>query len=181
MGRLKLGLPFDGRPLVRHVAEAALASKADEVVVVLGHEADEIKAMLPQDGRLRTVMNADYASGQSASVRTAIGTLRSEAKAVVFLLGDQPTVTAAIIDAVIEAYRVRPAAIVQPEYRGTPGHPVLFSRALFSELQAVAGDAGGREVLRRHLGVRAVVKLDCEAPGDVDTAADYAKLVGGAG
>lgn len=177
MGRLKLGLPLGGRPLLRHVVESALASEADEVLVVLGHEAEELKALLPQSERLRTVMNPNFAAGQSASVQVGIGALDAQAEAALFLLGDQPTVTAAIINAVTRAFRERRAAVVQPEYRGIAGHPVLFARALFPELLAVAGDEGGREVLRRHWGERAVVALDCNAPGDVDTAADYEQLV----
>lgn len=177
MGRLKLGLPLEGRPLLRHVVESALASDVDEVLVVLGHQGDELKTMLPSSERLRTVMNPDYASGQSASVRAGVGALGRDVEAAVFLLGDQPTVTAETINAVVRAYRKQPAAVVQPEYRGTPGHPVLFAQALFPELLAVAGDEGGREVLRRHQRERAAVKLECDPPGDVDTVADYEKLV----
>jgi molybdenum cofactor cytidylyltransferase len=176
MGRVKLALPLSGQPILRHVVDAALASEADEVLVVLGHHAAELRALLPANDRLRTVLNPDYASGQSSSVRAAVGALPATADAALFLLGDQPTLTPAILNTVIRAFAAHPTPVVQPEYRGAPGHPVLFAHALFSELLAVSGDEGGRDVLRRHLAERSAVALDCDTPGDVDTAADYESL-----
>ncbi len=179
MGRLKLGLALGGKPLLQHVVDAALASVADEVLAVVGHQADELQALVPAHDRLRMVLNPDYATGQSASIRAAVAALSADTDAVLFLLGDQPTITPAIIDAVVHAFRARRAPAVQPVFRGTPGHPVLFARSLFPELLGVTGDEGGREVLRRHLTDREAVPLDCDAPGDVDTAADYERLLAG--
>jgi molybdenum cofactor cytidylyltransferase len=178
MGRLKLGLPLGDKILLRHVVDAALTSEADEVIVVLGHQASGLAQHLPTVPRLRTVLNQDYATGQSTSVKAAIRALGPETEAALFLLGDQPTISMGVINAVIRAFRAGRSPIVQPEFRGVRGHPVLFARPLFPELLKVAGDEGGREVLERHRAERTAVALDLDPPGDVDTAADYEKLAG---
>ena len=163
----------------------------NEVVVVLGHGAAELEQELPRDPRLRSVYNPDYATGQSSSLKAGIKAITSlhnaqpeapamaasEAQAAVFLLGDQPLISPQAIDAVVRAFRSRQSALVRPSYRGIPGHPVLFSRALFQELLQVMGDQGGREVLARHEAEIQTVELNLDAPIDIDTQEDYSQLV----
>ena len=174
---LKLALRLGGKSLLRHVVEAALAAPVDEVVVVLGHGAAELEQELPRDPRVRTVFNPDYATGQSSSVKAGINALASQAQAAVFLLGDQPLISSRAIEALVSAFRSGHSAVVRPRYRGTPGHPVLFSRALFPELLQVTGDQGGRELLARHQAEVAMVDLNLESPVDIDTKEDYSQLV----
>jgi molybdenum cofactor cytidylyltransferase len=162
---------------LRHVVEAALAAPVDEVVVVLGHGAAELEQELPRDPRVRTIFNPEYATGQSSSVKAGINALASQAQAAVFLLGDQPLISSRAIEALVSAFRSGHSAVVRPRYRGTPGHPVLFSRALFPELLQVTGDQGGRELLARHQAEVAMVDLNLESPVDIDTKEDYSQLV----
>ena len=103
--------------------------------------------------------------------------MRPETEAAVFLLGDQPLVRPESIAALIETFSSCRVPVVQAMYRGIPGHPVLFGRALFPELRQVTGDRGGRDVLASHAEDVAKVDLDLEAPQDVDTRADYARLL----
>ena len=84
----------NGQPLVVHAVKAALASQAVEVVVVLGHMADEVRAAIekavPAKSRLRFVTNPDFAEGLSTSVRTGIGALSTNVDAAIVQLGDMP-------------------------------------------------------------------------------------------
>ncbi len=177
LGRPKQTLPLDGLPLLSHVLRAAAASSLDEVVLVLGYDAELIARLAGEWGQ-RTVVNADFASGQSSSVRCGLDAIDPAAEAALFLIGDQPDVGHGVIDAVIHAYHASGGAIVQPVYRGVPGNPVLFRRDLFPELLRVQGDEGGRSVVRAHAAdVVAVPVADRSTPRDVDTEDDYAALV----
>jgi molybdenum cofactor cytidylyltransferase len=175
MGALKLALPLGEKSVLGHVVETALASPIDEVVVVLGHGAADLKPELP-DRRVRLVYNPDYAQGQSSSLRAGINALSPKVEAAVFLLGDQPLVSPEAIEALVTTFQTHHASIVQPLYRGIPANPVLFARALFPELLQVTGDRGGRELLVRHRTEVTTVDLDLEAPADIDTMADYDKI-----
>lgn len=175
---LKLALPLEGKTLLHRVVEAALLAPVDEVVVVLGHGAAKLARELPVDRRVRTVYNSRYAEGQSSSLKAGVGALAPETEAAVFLLADQPRIDPEAITAVVDAFRSHHAAVVRARYRGTPGHPVLFARALFSQLLETTGDQGGREVLARRQAEACMVDFDLEAPDDVDTMEDYAKLGG---
>ncbi len=102
-----------------------------------------------------------------------------DAAAALFLLGDQPLVTPAILDAILAAYRraAAPAPIVMPAYDGRRGNPVLFARPLWPELLAVTGDQGARGVLRAHHdAVLEVPIVGAHHTADVDTPEDYARL-----
>ena len=181
LGRPKQLLPLAGRPLLAHALANALASRLDEVVLVLGHQAPTIeRALVKALGPTRTsiVVNPRYAEGQSTSVVAGLDATPSGAEAVLFLLGDQPGVAPAIIDAVLATYRSSPAPIVAPTYGGTIGNPILFARHLFPVLKCLSGDEGARGVVRRHLGEVRRVEIGLAAPPpDVDTEADYQSLL----
>lgn len=174
MGQPKQLLDWCGQPLVRAVAAEALAAQLAHVLVVLGSAAGAVVqalAGLP----LTLVCNPDYAQGQSTSLRAGMAALPEGVDAAVMLLVDQPFVSAAIIDRLIEEWHRSRAPIVQPVYRGQPGNPVLFARALFSELLTVRGDRGARELIRANPARVLHVAFDDDRPlFDIDTPEAYA-------
>ncbi len=172
----------DGRPLVERAARCALASGAQQVLVVTGAAAEQVQQALEPlqseaGARLQMVHNAEWAAGQSGSVRTALRTLLHGAmppQALLCLPVDQPWLSPALLRRMLTAWRAGAdlvAAQVEGELRGAPA---LFDRSLFAELALVEGDKGGRELLRRHAA--RVVALPAEAATlfDVDTAGDLA-------
>jgi molybdenum cofactor cytidylyltransferase len=182
-GAHKLLLPFDGRPLVARAVEAACASRADAVAVVLGHRADAVRAALPA-GRYVATVNSDYATGMASSLVRGLAALRATAgdrlAGVVVGLADQPLVPPALFDAVIAEGLAHPGAIVSASYAGQRGTPVWFPAALFDELAAVAGDEGGRSIIASHLDwLRLVEWPDARAGLDVDRPEDFARLLQG--
>lgn len=177
LGRPKQLLPLGGRPLLAHTLAHAAASGLDEIILVLGHEAATIAGAVGDHGQ-RTVVNSDFAAGQSTSLRAGLAALSPETEAVLFLLGDQPTVTPEVIDAILAAYRADPAPIVAPLYGGERGHPLLFDRGLIPELTHVTGDEGARAIVRAHAAEVLLVPVPGAAPPqDVDTEADYERLL----
>ncbi len=176
MGRAKQLLAWHGRPLVRHAAEVALASRLAGLMVVLGAGAEAAREGLAGlGGPVQTVQNDDYTSGQASSLRCGLAALPATAVAVVVLLADMPLVSHALIDSLIAAYEAAPAALaVVPRYQGRRGNPVLLAAGLFAELQALDGDTGARPVLQRHADK--VIWLDLDDPAvvtDIDTPEAY--------
>jgi molybdenum cofactor cytidylyltransferase len=177
MGRPKQLLDWGGRPLVRVVAEQALAAPLDTVLVVVGSAQAEVAAAL-EGLPVRLIANPAYAEGQSTSLRAGVAALGAEVDAAVVLLGDQPFVTAEIVALLVAAWRTGGAAIVAPAYRGRRGNPVLFARPVFPELLAVAGDQGARGVLAADPSRVRLVPIDDDRPLlDIDTPDDYARLL----
>jgi molybdenum cofactor cytidylyltransferase len=155
--------------------DVALASQADPVVVVLGHQATACQAVLG-DRPVQVVINSDWAQGQSSSVKAGLAALPHNISAVLFLLADQPGVTPVIINALIARYRTTLAPVVWPEYKEQRGNPVLFDRVTFPELMRLSGDTGGRPVLRAH--AQHAERVSVSDPGvvfDIDTPEEYAK------
>jgi molybdenum cofactor cytidylyltransferase len=173
MGVQKLLLPLDGRPLVLWAVDAALASTASRTIVVVGHESTEVTAALGSRA-VTVVPNPDYAQGMSSSLRVGILGAGTDCDAVVVLLGDQPFVTSALVDALIQRYAETGSAAVRPCVHGRPANPVLLSAALFPEVLAQRGDVGGREVLDRHAGDVSLLPVDDPLLlADVDGREDY--------
>jgi molybdenum cofactor cytidylyltransferase len=173
MGRQKLVLPLpDGRPLVRATVEAVLAAGVEDVVAVLGCEAEAVGRAL---GELpvRTVLNPHYAEGQSTSLRAGLDALRPGTAGVLIALGDQPLPDSGVIRRLIAAFRGQERPIVVPRYREGRGHPLLFGPAVFEELRQVRGDQGGRAVIARDPARVAEIPVDAPMPQDLDTWEDY--------
>src|SRR5689334_2527231 len=133
-GPNKLLAEIGGRPLVRIAAEQALASRADPVIVVTGHQRERVEAALA-GLPVRLVHNPDYAQGLGSSVRTGIAAVPTEADGAVVCLGDMPQVDAKLINALVEAFDPAKGALaVVPTIDGNRGNPVLWSRRFFPDL-----------------------------------------------
>jgi molybdenum cofactor cytidylyltransferase len=177
LGQPKQLLDLAGEPLLRHTVRNALASNLDHVVLVLGARAAEIDEEVGFLGQ-RIVVNPVHNEGQSTSLKLGLESIDPEAGSVLFLLGDQPGVTPAIINALIERFEASNAQIVQARYQNGPGNPVLFARSLFPELLAIDGDEGARSVIRRHRDSIVFADFpDRTIPQDVDTFEDYQALL----
>lgn len=178
MGANKLVATLDGRPLVGHVADAARASSAAEIIVVTGHEGERVRELLGGD-RLQFVDNPDYADGLSTSVAAGIGAVSGTCEGALVLLGDMPRITATMIDRMIAAAEAAPEdAIIVATHGGRRGNPVLWPRRYFGRLAAVTGDAGGRSLIAE-FGDRIVpVELGEAAGIDLDTPAELAAAGG---
>jgi molybdenum cofactor cytidylyltransferase len=169
-GPNKLLAELGGKPLVRIVTEQALASKAREVIVVTGHQGDQIERALQGLG-VKFVRNPDFAEGLSSSVKTGIGAVSADADGAVICLGDMPLISADLIDRLIEAFAPdRGNLIAVPISANRRGNPVLWSRRFFSELMTLDGDIGARHLIEKHS--EAVAEIPVEGHGaflDIDT------------
>jgi CTP:molybdopterin cytidylyltransferase MocA len=203
MGRPKIGLDVAGRPMVVRVVEAALAGGLTDVVVVVplipeiseplgaapAHGAAEshgtadpwesarLALRLLERPELRVVPNPDAAAGQSTSLRVGLEAMAEGTEAAVVLLADQPLIRPDAVEAVVSAFRVRPAAVVQAAYRGRLAHPTLLARELWPALTGLTGDQGARDVIAEHPEWRSLTEVGGSPPMDVDTDADYERLL----
>jgi molybdenum cofactor cytidylyltransferase len=169
-GPNKLLAELGGKPLVRIVTEQALASKAQNVIVVTGHQADEVEAAL-RGLTVSFVRNPDFAEGLASSVKSGIAAVPDGAAGAVICLGDMPLIDARLIDRLIDAFAPdRGHLIAVPVSDNRRGNPVLWSRRFFNELMALDGDIGARHLIAKHS--EAVAEVPVEGFGaflDIDT------------
>ena len=181
MGQPKQLLLINNEPMVRHVTEVVVASGLDQVIVVTGAQARAVEAALT-GLPVELVRNESWSEGMSSSMRSGLRALSSEAQAVLIVLGDQPGLSAALLQSLVARYRATRAPIVAPVYRGRRGNPVIFDRALFPELLAVQGDRGGRALVVR--SQERVERVEVDDPAvimDIDSPQDYDGLLGATG
>ena len=177
MGRTKQILPFRGQTILESVVDSAIASSLQRVVVVLGHQADEIKPILKKRD-LTIVLNPNFARGLSSSLKVGLLALDEKTEAVLFLLGDQPLVTTETIDLILAAYKRSHNPIVLPVFEGRRGNPVLFSRETFCLIESLIEDYGARSLFKKYDG--RILKVPVDDPAihiDIDTEDDYRRLL----
>ena len=176
LGQPKQLLPFGSTTLLGHVvAEARAAHALDERIVIIGAAADAVRGRVDLGG-VTVVENPEFGEGCAASYRTGLSSIAAGADAVAILLGDQPGVEAAVIDMVVEAWRGDPTPIACAAYRGRPGHPLIFARALFPLLEALRGDKAAWKIVDAHPDWVRPVPIDRPAPSDVNTWEAYQAL-----
>jgi molybdenum cofactor cytidylyltransferase len=172
----KLVADLSGKPIVRRVVEAALASRARPVIVVVGHARRAVEAAL--SGLPAAVaFNPHFANGIASSLGVGLAAMPSDAAAALVLLGDMPNVDVSLIDRLIGAFESEPRAhAVAPIQDGRRGNPVLLARTIFDRAMRLHGDEGARRLLAE-LGAGEIIEINAEgsdAAFDVDTPEDLA-------
>jgi molybdenum cofactor cytidylyltransferase len=175
MGRNKLFLDLGGRTVLDRALSVALAAGLDPLVVVVGHEADRVRTVLAGTPA-RPVLNPDYAHGLNTSLRTGIAALPDTVAGAVVMLADMPLVDAAMIDALVTAWRASGAPLAISRYGDVVAPPILYGAALFAELRALDGDGCGKVVIKRHRGEELVLDWPAERLTDLDVADDLARV-----
>jgi len=180
LGQPKQLAPINGRPALAYTLDALRASAVDGITLVLGHCADEIAAALDLTG-VTVVQNPNYAEGQSTSVKAGVKSLGPDVGAALMTVGDQPTLSPQVVDAIISAYRATGGPWIVPVYRtpeggGDWGNPVLLSQASWHWLDMLKGDTGARTVLRKQMDMVLELVVDAPVPIDIDTPEDYARV-----
>jgi molybdenum cofactor cytidylyltransferase len=169
-GPNKLLAELGGKPLVRIVTEQALASKAQGVIVVTGHQAEQVERAL-QGLDVKFVRNPDFAEGLASSVKAGIAAVPADADGAVICLGDMPLIDAHLIDRLIGTFAPDGGNLIAvPVNDGRRGNPVLWSRRFFNELMTLDGDIGARHLIAKH--GEAVAEVPVEGHGaflDIDT------------
>jgi len=167
----KLIAPLFGKPLVRYVAEAALASRARPILVVTGHAAGKVEAALAGLD-LFLIANPHYQTGLSSSLKAGIAALPKTAAGAVILLADMPRISAELIDRLIGIFEasIEAPRAVTPVRAGSRGNPVLIGRTLFDAVAHLEGDRGARRLVEaERKGVLECSVEDDAIEIDIDT------------
>jgi len=182
MGRPKALLPIDGQTFIEKIVSALRQTQAGKVIVVLGHNAEEMRARiahLPAE----ILINPDYKLGQLSSLQAAVRRLQTDADCDGMLvhLVDHPYIEPALVGEMIRRFYESKKLIVVPRRGGRRGHPVIFSRVLFAELLAAPMDRGARAVVNAHRDDTLEIETNEEGiVVDIDTPELYRQHVKGA-
>jgi molybdenum cofactor cytidylyltransferase len=181
MGRAKATLPAgDGHTFLTRIVQTFLDAGVDDVIVVVGHDADAIAASFSESGLpARFVVNGDYDRGQLSSLLAALDVIdRPGVAAVLVTLVDVPLVSPATVRAVVESYRRTHASIVRPTSGDRHGHPLLIDRSIFGALRAADPSTGAKPIVRAHATAAGDIAIDDEgAFTDIDTEEDYRRTI----
>jgi molybdenum cofactor cytidylyltransferase len=174
LGQPKQLLPYGGAPLLGHVLQTARGCPFDQLLCVVGGASAEVRRWVDLRG-VEVVENADYGHGCSSSIAAALEYVDERCEALVLMLGDQPGVTVATVEALLAGRGDAPLAACA--YSDGRGHPLAFSRAMFGELPALHGDKGVWKLLDRFADEVVDVPVDGPVPLDVDTWEDYRRVL----
>ena len=179
-GRPKQLLELKGKYLIEYVLNAALGSRLNHVVLVLGHDHQNILQALEArttHERLQVVINHHYLEGQSRSLQAGLLKIRQAFPSVMFLLGDQPLLDSNTIDHMLAGFRHSAKDICVPVCKGKRGNPTIFNRILYNQLMTIEGDIGARDIIRANSDRVLYIELDdplCFF--DIDSQKDFENL-----
>ncbi len=178
LGRPKQLLPYGDATLLDHTVATARACHFDQIVVPLGGAADDVRTTVDLSG-VDVVVNYAFGKGCSSSIAAALGAIVPRAQVIVLMLGDQPGVTPATVEALLAGRGDAPLAVCR--YDDGRGHPIAFDRSVFPELADLHGDKGVWRLLDQRAEQVVEIRLPGPVPLDVDTPEDYEAVLAAAG
>lgn len=179
MGQAKQLLRVGGRTVLECVLENVRHAGIEEVVLVLGFDAERIQHTLPAPllEEVKIVLNSQYEQGMATSLRVGLVAVSEAASAALLVLGDQPFVQPTTIRRIVEHSQNTSAEIVIPVFGGQRGNPVLIRRSLFAEAMSLHGDTGCRALSAGHANVMEQIAVEDEGILlDLDNPDDYQRL-----
>ncbi len=176
-GSVKQLAKFGGGALIQRALDSANESRSDYVYLVVGYDASEIVGKL-NCGRAEILFNKDFSKGLSTSLRTSITNLPEDCAGALFMVADQPYLGSKQLDLMITTFRRHKDKIVALSFRREPRNPVVIPRSLFSAMLALRGDAGAKEIVRRHSVLLRLIEMKNEKVFfDIDRKSDLRKLL----
>ena len=173
MGKLKLLLPFGGKTIIETVIDNIIQSKVEKILVVLGSDWEKIKEKI-KNFPIKIIVNPHFTKGMLSSVQLGFQTLPKNTQAVLVVLGDQPAVSSAIINEIIDAFKRTRKGIVLPVYKNNRGHPVLIDIKYRNEVENLSPDIGLRGLVYNH--PEDILEVEVGTPSilrDIDDIEDY--------
>lgn len=174
MGNPKMLLPYGKKTMIETVIDNVVKSKVDHVLVVLGSDRRKIERKIKNYSDIEIVYNPDYSKGMLSSVQKGFQSMPGNAKGIIVLLGDQPSVSTAVINSLIDACKKKKKGIVLPTYEGDRGHPVLINIKYRTEVEKLSPDTGLRGLVYSH--PEDILEVAVEDRGilqDIDDMEDY--------
>jgi molybdenum cofactor cytidylyltransferase len=176
MGQPKQLLQYGDKTLVQHALDAATAALSQPIVIVTGAYKDLVQTSLG----INIIHNADWKEGIASSIRTglnAILEIEPGLDAIIFIVCDQPHISATLLKELMDTHNATGKAIVASSYADTVGIPALFGKSFFNALMQLKGDEGAKRIIMQNPDSVAVVDFP-RGDIDIDTAGDYAALRG---
>jgi CTP:molybdopterin cytidylyltransferase MocA/NifU-like protein involved in Fe-S cluster formation len=175
-GAQKLLAPYGDSTVLRTVIETLRRCAVDHVVVVTGADGEAMRSSLA-GLPVSWVVNRQAEQGMSSSIAAGMADLAPNVGAALVVLGDQPTLSAQVVDRLVHSWRNGNGPIVAPRYHGLRGNPVLFDRSVFEELHGLEGDRGARDLIAADPDRVMHVDVAEPPPLDLDTLSDYDELL----
>ena len=175
MGYPKPLLKIGGRTFIEHIAETMLAV-VPRLVIVIGAHRESVRAAIPRDARIAIVENPNYSRGQLSSLKVGLSALDPNAAGALVHLADHPLVQAETFRVIVDSYKRNGKPITIARRDGHRGHPVIFDRTIFAELESAPEEEGARHVV--NADASRVAYVDLPDPGinlDLDTPSDLAR------
>jgi molybdenum cofactor cytidylyltransferase len=174
LGQAKQLLPYGGAPLLGHVLQTARSCPFDQLLCVVGGASAEVRRWVDLR-EVEVVENENYGEGCSSSIAAALEHVDERCDVLVLMLGDQPGVGVANVEALLDGRGDAPLAACA--YRDGRGHPLAFARSMFGELAGLHGDKGVWKLMDSHADEVTEVAMEGPVPLDVDTWEDYRRVL----
>ena len=176
LGPPKQLLPFRGTTMLGWVVkQAERATGLDELIIVLGRAADEIREQV-DFGAARVVENPEFTEGCASSYKAGLAALNPNSQAMMIILGDQPGIQPEVIDRLADQWRQTESLIALCSYNGRKGHPMIFAQSMFEQLSALHGDKAAWKLVDANASLVQEVQFNLPFPDDINTAADFERI-----
>lgn len=176
LGPPKQLLPFRGTTMLGWVVrQAERAAGLDELIVVLGRAADEIREQV-DFGAARVVENPVFTEGCASSYKAGLAALNPNSQAMMIILGDQPGILPVVIDRLADEWRRTEPLISLCSYDGRKGHPMIFAQSMFEQLAGLHGDKAAWKLVDANAALVQEIQFNLPFPDDINTAEDFERI-----
>ena len=165
---------YKKKPLINYSLKTLHKSKVDKVVIVLGHQKNELKKIIKKNKKNIFIFNKDYRKGMASSIKAGLKKVSKSDKGFIIVQSDMPFIKLSEINKIYNSIKSQKFLVYALRYKNRVGNPIGFDISVIKKFKRIKGDVGAKFMVKRLKNETNFIKIgNPKSFKDFDKASDF--------
>ena len=165
---------YKKKPLINHSLKALHKSKVNKVIIVLGHQKNEVKKIIEKNKKNILSFNKNFRKGMASSIKVGLKKVSKNDKGFIVVQSDMPFIKSSDINKIYNSIKSKKFLVHVLKFKNKVGNPIGFDRSIVKKLKKIKGDFGAKFMVKRLKKETKFIRVNnLKSFKDFDKASDF--------
>ena len=145
----KLTKLYKKKPLINYSLKALHKSKVSKIIIVLGHQKNEIKKIIKKNKKNIFTFNKDFRKGMASSIKVGLKKVTKKDKGFLIVQSDMPFIKSSDLNKICSSIKSQKFLVYALRYKKKVGNPIGFDISIIKKFMRMKGDFGAKFMVKR--------------------------------